>query len=77
MVRVNARQQQPDRGLSRERAMRERRIARAEDAVRRHVLVEFLLERRRDVNVGEHAEAIFGRHTLGHSRPSRSTAVIQ
>ena len=53
-----ARQQQPDGRLRLQRPPRIRRVAGAEDLVRRDVVVELLLHRRLDVDLGQHAEAL-------------------
>ena len=51
-----ARQQQPDGRFRFQRALRERWIAGAEDAIGTHIRVEFLLQRRLDVDLGQDAE---------------------
>src|SRR5690606_37071036 len=58
-----ARQEQPDRPLGLQRTLRERWVTRAEDAVGRDLAAEFFLQRGRNVDVGEHAEA-FGPQCL-------------
>src|SRR5690606_7474153 len=52
-----ARQQQPDVLLCRQRPVRERRVAGAEDDVRPEIDVQLLLERCRDVDLTEYAES--------------------
>jgi hypothetical protein len=63
-VRVNARQQQADVGIGGDGLVRQRRIAGAEDAVRRAVDVELGLHRRLHNDVGKYAETL-GLERLG------------
>ena len=59
-------QQQADIGLSRQGAMRERRVTGAKDAVRRHVNVKLGFHRRLHVDVSQHAKA-FGLQRVDHT----------
>jgi hypothetical protein len=66
-VRVIARQQQPDVGVGRDGAVRQRRIAGAENAIGFAVDTELGLHRGLHVDIGQHPETL-GLERFGHPR---------
>jgi hypothetical protein len=68
-------QQRADLGLRDQGTVGERRVARAQDAVARKIDVELLLHRRRNVDLGEDAEALFGK-LLGDAFQRRVEAQV-